>query len=403
VVSHRTLQDDFKRLWAKVLGKPDPTAKITAENTVNYANTEKYVWALKDINFEIERGDVIGVIGKNGSGKSTLLKLLSKVTTPTKGEIKIKGRLASLLEVGTGFHGELTGRENIFLNGAILGMTKPEIRRKFDEIVEFSGIEKYLDTPVKRYSSGMYVRLAFSVAAHLDPDILIIDEVLAVGDIDFQNKCIAKMREVSSVDGRTILFVSHNMQIVKGLCNKGLFFSSGSLIDSGNIDKIIGDYYNNALSNVLEKSWATIESAVGNDLIKVRSLKATPLYENGTLLDVATPILIELDFWTLIENLNLGLKLSIFFNTGECVFQLQANSKKLSKGTHKAVANIPKNLLNDGIYTISVEFIKDLSIPIFSLEHVISFEIFDNRESLWIGKWQGAVRPTFVPFEIISQ
>src|SRR6201985_1993276 len=222
-----TLSHDLKRWWALARGKEDPYLKIGVENDRTKKAQSDYAWVLRDINFEINRGDTLGIIGKNGAGKSTLLKILSRVTAPTKGTIRVKGRIASLLEVGTGFHPELTGKENIYMNGAILGMTRKEIDRKFDEIVDFAGVELYIDTPVKRYSSGMYVRLAFAVAAHLEPEILIVDEVLAVGDAEFQKKCLGKMGEVANGEGRTILFVSHNMAAVKALCNKGLVLKNG--------------------------------------------------------------------------------------------------------------------------------------------------------------------------------
>src|SRR6201993_2025322 len=209
-----TISRDLERFWAKMRGKEDPFLKIGEVNDRTKKGESDIVWSLKDINFEIEQGDAVGVIGRNGAGKSTLLKILSRVTSPTTGSVKIRGRIASLLEVGTGFHPELTGKENIFLNGAILGMRKAEIKRKFDEIVDFAGVERYIDTPVKRYSSGMYVRLAFAVAAHLEPEILVVDEVLAVGDFEFQNKCLGKMSEVSNQQGRTVLFVSHNMDAI---------------------------------------------------------------------------------------------------------------------------------------------------------------------------------------------
>src|SRR5664280_269149 len=234
LIGTNTLKGDIQRWWYNMRGLPDPTLMIGQENSLKNDSIKskgqyEYVWALKDINFEVQQGEVLGIIGRNGAGKSTLLKLLSRVTAPTSGNIKVRGRIASLLEVGTGFHPELTGRENIFLNGAILGMTKTEIKKKFDEIVDFSGVDKYIDTPVKRYSSGMYVRLAFAVAAHLDPEILIVDEVLAVGDAEFQKKAIGKMQDVSRNDGRTVLFVSHNMAAITSLCHKGLVLRNGEM------------------------------------------------------------------------------------------------------------------------------------------------------------------------------
>lgn len=247
-----TLSHDLKRWWYLVRGKEDPYLRIGEANDRTRKGDSDYVWALKDINFEVKAGEVLGIIGRNGAGKSTLLKILSKTTKPTTGSIKVKGRIASLLEVGTGFHPELTGRENIYLNGAILGMTRREIQSKFDEIVDFSGVERYIDTPVKRYSSGMYVRLAFAVAAHLEPEILIVDEVLAVGDAEFQKKCLGKMKDVSVNDGRTVLFVSHNMGSILQLCNTGLMLKHGGALGYGNIADIVQAYLSSASNNSQE-------------------------------------------------------------------------------------------------------------------------------------------------------
>ena len=239
-----TLGHDLNRAWARLRGKDDPFTKIGETNDRTAKGGSDFVWSLKDVNFEVKQGEVLGIVGRNGAGKSTLLKILSKVTAPTTGRIKVRGRIASLLEVGTGFHPELTGRENIFLNGAILGMTKTEIRSKFDEIVDFSGVERYIDTPVKRYSSGMYVRLAFAVAAFLEPEILIVDEVLAVGDAEFQKKCLGRMKDVSVNDGRTVLFVSHNMNAISQLCDKSVYLANGRVRDIGETGKIVADYLN---------------------------------------------------------------------------------------------------------------------------------------------------------------
>lgn len=241
-VSTGALSHDLNRLWYRMRGKEDPYLKIGEANDRTKTGSSDYVWALRDINFEVKHGEVLGIIGRNGAGKSTLLKILSRTTAPTTGSIKIKGRVASLLEVGTGFHPELSGRDNIFLNGAILGMTKSEIKRKFDEIVAFAGVERYIDTPVKRYSSGMYVRLAFAVAAHLESEILIVDEVLAVGDLEFQKKCLGKMGEVSSKEGRTVLFVSHNMPVMQKLCSHGLLLKNGQLVYDGSMNHTIDRY-----------------------------------------------------------------------------------------------------------------------------------------------------------------
>jgi lipopolysaccharide transport system ATP-binding protein len=237
-----TISRDLERWWARMRGKEDPFLKIGQANDRAVKGDSDIVYSLRDINFEIQQGEAVGIIGKNGAGKSTLLKILSRVTSPTTGKIDIKGRIASLLEVGTGFHPELTGRENIYLNGAILGMRKKEITRKLDEIIDFSGVERYIDTPVKRYSSGMYVRLAFAVAAHLESEILIVDEVLAVGDAEFQKKCLGKMGDISKGEGRTILFVSHNLSAISNLCNKGIFLKEGAISSIGNINKVTENY-----------------------------------------------------------------------------------------------------------------------------------------------------------------
>lgn len=248
-----TISRDLERFFAtKILGKEDPFLKIGETNDRSIKGQSDIVWSLKDINFEINQGDAVGIIGKNGAGKSTLLKLLSRVTSPTTGEIKVKGRIASLLEVGTGFHPELSGRENIYLNGAILGMRKKEIARKLDEIIDFSGVERYIDTPVKRYSSGMYVRLAFAVAAHLESEILIVDEVLAVGDAEFQKKCLGKMGDISKGEGRTVLFVSHNMAAVQNLCTKGILLENGIVSTQGEVDIVIRNYLE---TNKLSDFW----------------------------------------------------------------------------------------------------------------------------------------------------
>lgn len=267
-----TLSHDLNRFWHRVRGKEDPYLKVSEVNDRAVATSGNYVWALKDVAFELNQGDVLGIIGKNGAGKSTLLKIISRITTPTTGEIRFNGRMSSLLEVGTGFHYELTGRENIYLNGAILGMTKKEIDERLDEIVEFSGCGKYLDTPVKRYSSGMIVRLGFSVAAHLESEILVVDEVLAVGDLEFQNKCIGKMQDISK-GGRTVLFVSHNLSSVKKLCNKGLLIEQGTSTFFGGIDETIDRYLHNDATSAQNNMDFSNFSRAGNGIIQFQSLE----------------------------------------------------------------------------------------------------------------------------------
>jgi lipopolysaccharide transport system ATP-binding protein len=274
-----TLSRDLERWFAKVRGKEDPFLTVGETNDRTSKGSSDVVWSLRDVNFEIEEGDAVGIIGRNGAGKSTLLKLLSRVTSPTTGEIDIKGRIASLLEVGTGFHPELTGRENIFLNGAILGMRKKEIKRKFDEIVDFAGVERYIDTPVKRYSSGMYVRLAFAVAAYLESEILIVDEVLAVGDAEFQKKCLGKMGDVSKGEGRTVLFVSHNMLAVQSLCTKGIILKNGYNYFQGNVQDAVlkyGQLQNSQIGTTLES-----RSRYGNGSIRFAGIEVTD--NNGNL------------------------------------------------------------------------------------------------------------------------
>jgi lipopolysaccharide transport system ATP-binding protein len=266
-----TLSHDLNRWWHKLRGKEDPYLKVGETNDRSKKGTSDYVWALQDVNFEIKRGEVLGIIGKNGAGKSTLLKILSKVTAPTTGIIKSRGRIASLLEVGTGFHPELTGRENVYLNGAILGMTKNEITAKLNEIIAFSGCERYIDTPTKRYSSGMTVRLAFAVAAFLEPEILVVDEVLAVGDVEFQKKAIGKMQDISKEGGRTVLFVSHNMAAVKSLCTTGIVLEHGRVVFNGNSEDAINHYldntYKTALKPVMER-----EDRKGNKKLLVNAI-----------------------------------------------------------------------------------------------------------------------------------
>jgi lipopolysaccharide transport system ATP-binding protein len=268
LVGTGTVKDDMKRWWYNLRGKEDPFLKIGEANDRSSKGVSDYVWSLRDINFEINQGDSVGIIGRNGAGKSTLLKILSQVTQPTTGKIYTKGRIASLLEVGTGFHPEMTGRENIYLNGAILGMRKHEITRKLDEIIAFSGVERYIDTPVKRYSSGMYVRLAFAVAAHLESEILIVDEVLAVGDAEFQKKCLGKMNDVSKGEGRTVLFVSHNMAAVKNLCTKGIVLEHGKVIFNNDAESAVNYYLTNA-SQVKDTSIAERTDRLGSGEIKV--------------------------------------------------------------------------------------------------------------------------------------
>lgn len=372
-----TLSHDLNRWWHQVRGKEDPYLKIGDTNDRSTKGESDYVWALQDINFEVERGEVLGIIGKNGAGKSTLLKILSKVTAPTTGSIKSRGRIASLLEVGTGFNGEMTGRENIFLNGAILGMTKKEIASKIDEIIQFSGCERYVDTPVKRYSSGMTVRLAFAVAAFLEPEILVIDEVLAVGDAEFQKKAIGKMQDISREGGRTVLFVSHNMAAVQNLCTRGIVIKNGSIDFVGAIEDSILHYLNE--SKQIE-SLENITDRKGSGVIKIRKAFVHGKKENS-LPQVGMPFTIkmELDNPNGISNSDIRFDLRIDDNLGQRVVWISDSLK--SKEKCNKVENVSFTIdrlnLNKGNYhvTLYLEANNQLSDHI---QNAFSFEIIEG-------------------------
>ena len=349
-----TISRDLERWYARMRGKEDPFLKIGESNNQYTKSESDVVWSLKDINFEIEQGDAVGIIGRNGAGKSTLLKILSKVTAPTTGRISGKGRIASLLEVGTGFHPELSGRENIFLNGAILGMRKKEIQRKLEEIVDFAGIERYLDTPVKRYSSGMYVRLAFAVAAHLESEILIVDEVLAVGDAEFQKKCLGKMGEVSKGEGRTVLFVSHNMGSIKQSCNKGILLNKGCIEFRGSSFQTIKSY-ENIESKQSKGRWLNQSSKIDSVRLNSISLKNS---ENKIQQDFGTneEINIEFDFeiLTQVNDLKIGFDLirnnEVVFRSQQLDFMESYNVEP--KSNYILKCTIPSKLLHIGTYMI---------------------------------------------------
>lgn len=342
-----TLSHDLNRWWHSIRGKEDPYLKVGETNDRSSKATSEYVWALKDINFEVEAGEVLGIIGKNGAGKSTLLKILSKVTTPTTGSIKYKGRIASLLEVGTGFNPELTGRENVYLNGAILGMTKKEITSKLAEIIEFSGCERYIDTPTKRYSSGMTVRLAFAVAAFLEPEILVIDEVLAVGDAEFQKKAIGKMQDISRQGGRTVLFVSHNMAAVKSLCTRGIVLENGRVVMNNSIDNCI-DYYLNMSTDVYN------QTEYYNDTNFIQSIKLLS-DNNSTTLQSGSSLIFEFEIDTS-KHENLNLHVGIYSRDEEKIINLSSeyskNKSLFNKKLHRCI--IEKNPLVEGEYYVNI-------------------------------------------------
>jgi lipopolysaccharide transport system ATP-binding protein len=360
-----TLSHDLNRFWHKVRGLEDPYLKIGEANDRSSKGESDYVWSLRDINFEIEQGDAVGIIGKNGAGKSTLLKLLSKVTKPTTGSFKVNGRIASLLEVGTGFNPEMTGRENIYLNGAILGMRRYEITRKLDEIIAFSEVERYIDTPVKRYSSGMYVRLAFAVAAHLESEILIVDEVLAVGDAEFQKKCLGKMGDVSKGEGRTVLFVSHNMAAVKSLCNLGILLEKGTIAYNGLVDNVINNYL--IVNNRTEDKGSFLNSKQH----KFNGIRLVKLLNDTTTIEHKDSVLVELKFNNKVERCNVGIAL------------LNSNKNKVFTTVYEVVQSVdklickfPSNLFMAGFYSLDVATFRNKEVFEY-LGDICSFEIID--------------------------
>ena len=389
-----TLSHDLNRFWKmNILGQDDPYAKIGHVND-RTAKAEKgeLVSALRDINLEVHQGEVLGIIGKNGAGKSTLLKILSRVTSPTTGSIKVRGRLASLLEVGTGFHPEMTGRENIFMNGTIMGMRKWEINKKLDEIVEFAGVAKYLDTPTKRYSSGMTVRLGFAIAAHLEPEILVVDEVLAVGDAEFQKKAIGKMQDVSQNDGRTVLFVSHNMTAVESLCKNGILLSNGTIDFAGDCQSTINHYLSNARANSISRSWETDSSnAPGNEFVKILKVNI----DCKERLTVNNSLTYNIKFELLEDGINLNLSSKLYNLKGDIIFNVVTETQKCMKGVYNGTFTIPANLLNDDSYQISTMFVENRARAIFDFTQSVQFDVLDERNGeTWFGKWPGFIRPT---------
>lgn len=352
------------------------------------------IWALKNVSFDVEAGEVIGIIGRNGAGKSTLLKVLSRITEPTTGRAELFGRVASLLEVGTGFHPELTGRENIYLNGAILGMKKTEIDRKFDQIVGFAELERFLDTPVKRYSSGMYMRLAFAVASHLEPEILIVDEVLAVGDSAFQKKCLGKMSDVAS-EGRTILFVSHNMAAVKSLCSRTIWLDGGQIVAAGETGQVVLDYLQKGACPTLEQTWDDPATAPGNEKARIRSARVRPLPpREDEEITVDSALELEFEFWNYQPDAYLALTIHLYTIDGTYVFAVGSEGKPRLQGLVRVAAKIPANFLNDGIYTLTIQVVQDSTVSVYLHPEILVFEVLDSvRDSNWFGKWPGVIRP----------
>ena len=393
LVSTRTLSHDLNRWWhTAILKQEDPYLRIGEVNDrTTSANHSQYIWALRGIDFKVEQGDVVGIIGKNGAGKSTLLKLLSKVTGPSVGTIRARGRIGALLEVGTGFHPEMTGRENIYMNGAIMGMTKAEITRKLDEIVDFSGCERYIDTPVKRYSSGMTVRLGFAVAAHLDPEILVVDEVLAVGDAEFQKKAIGKMQEVSQGEGRTVLFVSHNMASIRSLCHHCILLENGNVKAKGEVNEIVDLYLGQQTIKGEQNGEWTKETAPGFDAIKV--LKAYVQY-NGNVLDSSMPFDLVYEFWNDQDGLAMAVNPHVYNSQDVCLFNIQSEMVRIPKGLHKAVFHIPGGLFCAGSYRVDNMFVSGNECY-YLHKNAHTFEVLNGRDD-YFGTYVGVYYPSMV-------
>lgn len=366
---HNTLRDVVANFFQNPLG----------------SGKKQELWALRDVNFELSDGETLGIIGHNGAGKSTLLKILSRITKPTEGRVKVAGRVGSLLEVGTGFHQELTGRENIFLSGAIMGMKRREITRKFDEIVAFSEVEKFLDTPVKHYSSGMFMRLAFSVAAHLEPEILIVDEVLAVGDMNFQRKCLNKMRDINE-RGRTVLFVSHNMQAVARLCKRAIWIENGGMREDGPAPKVVGSYLNSEASLGTEKTWEE-ERAPGDETARLRKIKVFSKSEqSGAAFDIRKPISLEMSYEILEEGRKFSPAFHIYNDEGVCLFGTndvspEWRSTVRQKGMYSSRVEIPGNILAEGRFFVSAALFSPLTHETPFVERdAIAFMVYDPME-----------------------
>jgi lipopolysaccharide transport system ATP-binding protein len=375
-----------------------PAAALPAGNPAGDTTTaanggSRFIWALKDVHFEVQQGEVVGLIGRNGAGKSTLLKILARITRPTEGRAEIHGRVGSLLEVGTGFHPELTGRENVYMSGAILGMRKAEMDRKFDEIVAFSEVERFLDTPLKHYSSGMQVRLAFAVAAHLEPEILFIDEVLAVGDASFQKKCLGKMGEVSR-QGRTIIFVSHNMVALRSLCTRLIWLEAGRVEEAGDPNDLVSHYLMTHRDDNLESVWPEDSTAPGDDRVRLRSVRILAHGDGTEPITVHTPLRIEFTYRNYVpgEVLNVAMVLN---NLEEaCVFSSISDFKARPGGLIRHTVELPGDLLNAGLYYVNLYIVKDTSNAILFQKNVVAFEVVDSEGvGNWYGKHPGAVRP----------
>jgi lipopolysaccharide transport system ATP-binding protein len=371
-------------------------------STLQPPGEDEILWALRDVSFDVDHGEAVGIIGQNGAGKSTLLKLLSRITEPTEGRAVLNGRVGSLLEVGTGFHPELTGRENIYLSGAILGMRQSEIETKFNQIAEFAGVERFLDTQVKRYSSGMYVRLAFAVAAHLDPEILIIDEVLAVGDAAFQKKCLGKMGDVAA-GGRTVLFVSHNMVAVQSLCDKAMWLDGGKLRMKGQTRDVVSSYLATAKDDQTLRWWDEIGQAPGNDQVRIRRIEIKPLDPGmDGQISMDTPLQLSVEFWNLSSSSNLLVGWRFFTDQQQIAFTTVSDESpsgyagiNLEKGLYRSTCEIPANLLNEGGYNLRLYLYQDRGKVLFRMDDALRFEVANlgKRPGYRYAREPGALRP----------
>lgn len=401
VYSASTLRDDVASWMARVRKRSNPNLTVGSENRVT-DNGE--FWALRNISFSVSQGEILGIVGRNGAGKSTLLKILSRITHPNSGTIKIKGRVGSLLEVGTGFHPELTGMENIFLNGAILGMSKQEINAKLEEIIEFSGVKDHIGTPVKRYSSGMKVRLGFAVAAHLEPEVLIIDEVLAVGDAEFQKKCIGKMKEVSN-SGRTILFVSHNMTAVRTLCTKSLILNEGKLSFMGATEEVIGRYLGGDYSNRSDIKWENGETK-NEDIEITRVLVRKPGNSDEQPITMKDDFYVEIEYERFTLDKRIDFTLQFKGISGEVLFTSGSGSLSNNKsviGKNRAAVKLPGNFFNSGVIEVNLLVVKNRREVIFNFDSLLSFTVVDaaRNEGQWLGRSKGDLAPA-LDWEILN-
>jgi lipopolysaccharide transport system ATP-binding protein len=392
---HTTLRDKIAE-HAAAVGR-----WLSSDTPTRASPSREEFWALRDVSLKVEQGDVLGIVGRNGSGKSTLLKLISQITEPTEGRITLQGRVASLLEVGTGFHPELSGRENIFLNGAILGMTRVEIRKQFDQIVAFAEVEKFLDTPIKHYSSGMYIRLAFAVAAHLDPEILIVDEVLAVGDVAFQKKCLRRMNDAAR-EGRTIVLVSHNMLSIEALCTRAVWLHGGKVMATGEPHRIVSQYLRTSFSPLSQRDWRDKTSAPGNDQVRLHRALIRP--KGGAVADpvrVCDAFVMEFEVWNLRPNTYLYVGIQFYNDHGILIFEsapVEATpwlGKPFPAGLFKFACHVPANLLNAGVHRVTLVVSKNEDVLLHKEDDILVFEVADSTEKRggWYGSWDGAVRP----------